>query len=441
MSGDAAPAAAPLADPAAPVRKDLIGPLGPDQGAAAPTPETRRAETPDGRTVPVREISGREVPGREIPTAAGPAAETAAAQTADAATAARRDAAGPSTDAFGAGDPAKPAATVTAGQAEQTLAETPPPSKAPERPGAGEARRDASAQPTSDERLSPSSPPNATAPSAPTTKDPLGEPIAADAQPDALQKARADRAAETVDPIRGAIERLGVEAPRRVAETATSALGVADAARAKAQALDAPWASAGGAAFAAALEEQAALGGGLGPSLGGGASAASGLAPASAPAAANAAPAVLASAQAAAQVSVAIAAQRENGVIELRLDPPELGRVRLELRFDGADTVSVTLQAERPETLDLLRRQADQLGRELIAAGLSLDGLDFGDAAGFGAEDGRSAADGGAGDASAARPTADTAPDRSNATLHARLPLGGPGPMVGASARGLDLRI
>lgn len=53
---------------------------------------------------------------------------------------------------------------------------------------------------------------------------------------------------------------------------------------------------------------------------------------------------------------------------EVRLNPEELGRVRL--TFSGAEAASLVLiQVERPETLDLLRRNLDLLRAELQAEG------------------------------------------------------------------------
>lgn len=54
--------------------------------------------------------------------------------------------------------------------------------------------------------------------------------------------------------------------------------------------------------------------------------------------------------------------------VELALNPEELGRVRLSISAaEGGITVSVL--AERPETLDLMRRHIDQLAREFQALG------------------------------------------------------------------------
>lgn len=54
--------------------------------------------------------------------------------------------------------------------------------------------------------------------------------------------------------------------------------------------------------------------------------------------------------------------------IDLRLAPEELGRVQLTLHQDG-EVLRVHILAERPETLDLLRRHAGDLAQDLRAAG------------------------------------------------------------------------
>jgi hypothetical protein len=83
-----------------------------------------------------------------------------------------------------------------------------------------------------------------------------------------------------------------------------------------------------------------------------------------------------AGARAAQQAAIALAASPE-GRIELRLDPEELGPVRLALApSDGALTVQIS--ADRAETLDLMRRHADLLARELREAGYGAVNLDFG---------------------------------------------------------------
>ncbi|WP_323767703.1 flagellar hook-length control protein FliK [Antarctobacter sp.] len=67
-------------------------------------------------------------------------------------------------------------------------------------------------------------------------------------------------------------------------------------------------------------------------------------------------------------------ARLSDGIVEIRLSPEELGHVRMQLvSSDGGMTVHVS--ADRPETLDLLRRNIDQLARDLADAGY--DGASF----------------------------------------------------------------
>jgi flagellar hook-length control protein FliK len=57
-----------------------------------------------------------------------------------------------------------------------------------------------------------------------------------------------------------------------------------------------------------------------------------------------------------------------NRPVEIMLKPQELGAVRLTVQ--QADTgIMVNLTAERPETLDLMRRHIDQLGQDFQAIG------------------------------------------------------------------------
>ncbi len=57
-----------------------------------------------------------------------------------------------------------------------------------------------------------------------------------------------------------------------------------------------------------------------------------------------------------------------DGSTEIRLSPEELGQVRLQLVSSEGGLV-VHIQADRSETLDLMRRHVDQLARDLAAAG------------------------------------------------------------------------
>lgn len=60
---------------------------------------------------------------------------------------------------------------------------------------------------------------------------------------------------------------------------------------------------------------------------------------------------------------------------EIALSPEELGRIRLVM--SGPDRGQITIWAERPETLDLVRRNADLLTQQLADAGVSAGNLDF----------------------------------------------------------------
>ncbi|MZQ90293.1 hypothetical protein GVY41_14500 [Frigidibacter albus] len=56
--------------------------------------------------------------------------------------------------------------------------------------------------------------------------------------------------------------------------------------------------------------------------------------------------------------------------VELTLSPEELGRVRLTLSTSEAGLV-LSVTAERPETLDLMRRNIDQLARDFRELGFT----------------------------------------------------------------------
>lgn len=70
-------------------------------------------------------------------------------------------------------------------------------------------------------------------------------------------------------------------------------------------------------------------------------------------------------------------APEKGRVIELRLDPEELGRLSIILSHDG-DRVAVHIVAERPETMDLLRRHVDQLQQEFRSVGYRETQMSFG---------------------------------------------------------------
>jgi flagellar hook-length control protein FliK len=74
---------------------------------------------------------------------------------------------------------------------------------------------------------------------------------------------------------------------------------------------------------------------------------------------------------------IEMAKSGNDGPLELALSPEELGRVTISIRQEG-DFVRVTLSAERPETLDLLRRHAGDLVADLRQSGFSGASLSFG---------------------------------------------------------------
>jgi flagellar hook-length control protein FliK len=80
-------------------------------------------------------------------------------------------------------------------------------------------------------------------------------------------------------------------------------------------------------------------------------------------------------------VAVEIATQATAGKrqFEIRLDPPELGRIDVKLDIDKNGNTTTRLVVERTDTLDLLKRDSQQLERALQQAGLktSDNGLEF----------------------------------------------------------------
>ena len=88
------------------------------------------------------------------------------------------------------------------------------------------------------------------------------------------------------------------------------------------------------------------------------------LAPAPAPA-----PALGGAAAPTAQLAQAIVSRGGPDTIEIRLDPPSLGRVQVSFDFTG-DAPRAIIAAAQPDTLDQLRRGAPALMQELSDAGL-----------------------------------------------------------------------
>ncbi len=73
---------------------------------------------------------------------------------------------------------------------------------------------------------------------------------------------------------------------------------------------------------------------------------------------------------------VEIAAGLPNRPVDITLSPEELGRVRLSLSLTETG-ISVSLVAERPETVDLLRRHIDLLGQDFASLGFEDIAFDF----------------------------------------------------------------
>ncbi|MCT8331714.1 flagellar hook-length control protein FliK [Albidovulum sediminis] len=75
------------------------------------------------------------------------------------------------------------------------------------------------------------------------------------------------------------------------------------------------------------------------------------------------------------QLAAAVALRPDGAEVSLR--PDELGHVRISIDRSAGET-TVTLMADRPETLDLLRRHVDLLASELRGAGVHNCNFQFG---------------------------------------------------------------
>jgi flagellar hook-length control protein FliK len=78
-------------------------------------------------------------------------------------------------------------------------------------------------------------------------------------------------------------------------------------------------------------------------------------------------------------VAIAVRAMAGSHQFDIRLDPPELGRIAVRLDVDSNGQVSSHVTVDRPETLTLLQSQQPQLQRALEQAGLTTanNGLQF----------------------------------------------------------------
>ncbi|MGB7078014.1 MAG: flagellar hook-length control protein FliK, partial [Xanthobacteraceae bacterium] len=77
--------------------------------------------------------------------------------------------------------------------------------------------------------------------------------------------------------------------------------------------------------------------------------------------------------------AIAARAQAGTNQFDIRLDPPELGRIDVRLSIDGSGQVTSHVTVDRPETLTLLQNQQPQLQSALEQAGLKTadNGLQF----------------------------------------------------------------
>jgi flagellar hook-length control protein FliK len=75
-------------------------------------------------------------------------------------------------------------------------------------------------------------------------------------------------------------------------------------------------------------------------------------------------------------LALRIAAKSSDGDrnFSIRLDPPELGRIEVNLNVNASGHAQAEISADRPQTLDLLQRDAPALERALKDAGLNLAG-------------------------------------------------------------------
>src|SRR6202000_640379 len=70
-------------------------------------------------------------------------------------------------------------------------------------------------------------------------------------------------------------------------------------------------------------------------------------------------------------LAVEIAARSQSGAkqFDIRLDPPELGRVDVRLSIDATGKAQAHLSADQPDTLNMLQKDAPVLARALRDAG------------------------------------------------------------------------
>jgi flagellar hook-length control protein FliK len=77
-----------------------------------------------------------------------------------------------------------------------------------------------------------------------------------------------------------------------------------------------------------------------------------------------------------APLAIAIARDPGSGALQIGLSPEELGQMHMQVTTEG-EVLRIAMTVERPDTLDLLRRHADQLLADLRQAGLGDATLSF----------------------------------------------------------------
>lgn len=75
--------------------------------------------------------------------------------------------------------------------------------------------------------------------------------------------------------------------------------------------------------------------------------------------------------------AIEILIRQPSRTMEITLSPQELGHVRMTI-IHGGNGMNVAVMADRPETLDLLRRHVDQLAAEFLDLGYADIGFSFG---------------------------------------------------------------
>lgn len=77
------------------------------------------------------------------------------------------------------------------------------------------------------------------------------------------------------------------------------------------------------------------------------------------------------------QIAAAATADGAGDVVDIRLDPPELGRVRISFSMEAGESIKAVLAAELNTTLDHLKKHSETLLKQLEDAGFTSIDLEF----------------------------------------------------------------